>query len=288
MIRIADIGNCTTKDNFMNIFESKVSCVPDMLNSKNKINLNGEDYFLKGSFDTEYRKAYKDNYMNLLYAILCMSTEEINNYINLVVALPLSQYKNDKEYLTNRILSSNLQGVYKGYERNFFINDIEVYLEGLAAVESNYEGVIVDIGGRTTDASLVYFQNGKRKITNPYSIPVGTIKLYSDFIKLINSKYSLTLDINDVQRILSRGLRVDNKLVSVAEEIVVFKEYLNNLISDLNVQYSLRTNDITFTGGGSLLLKGSILKRLPDAEVLDNAVFSNALGMYEHAKEIWI
>ena len=286
MIKVADIGNYTTKDNFMNIFESKVSNIPDMLTNR-KVILNGEEFYLKGNFDTEYRKAYKENYIKLLYSLLCMSSNEVDNEINLVVALPLSQYKNDKDYLINRILSSELKGVYRGHERNFKINDIEVYLEGLASVEDDFEGIIVDVGGRTTDASLIYFENGKRRVTNPYSLPIGTIKLYSDFIKMINSKYCLTLEVDEVQRILRNGLKVDGQRVDLSEEMMIFKEYLDNLVGDLNVQYSLKTNDVAFTGGGSILLKGSILKRLPSAYILDNPVFSNAIGMYEYGKEIW-
>ena len=286
MIKVADIGNYTTKDNFMNIFESKVSNIPDMLTNR-KVILNGEEFYLKGNFDTEYRKAYKENYIKLLYSLLCMSSNEVNNEINLIVALPLSQYRNDKEYLTNRILSSELKGIYRGHERNFKINDIEVYLEGLASVEDDFEGIIVDVGGRTTDASLIYFENGKRIITNPYSLPIGTIKLYSDFIKMINSKYCLTLEVEEASRILRNGLKVDGQRVDLIEEMMIFKEYLDNLVGDLNVQYSLKTNDIAFTGGGSILLKGSILKRLPNAFILDNPVFSNAIGMYEYGKELW-
>ncbi|HEY8804806.1 MAG TPA: hypothetical protein VIM42_06820 [Clostridium sp.] len=47
-------------------------------------------------------------------------------------------------------------------------------------VGSEFNGIIVDIGGRTTDIALLE----NRKAKKPYSLPIGTLNLYWDFIKI--------------------------------------------------------------------------------------------------------
>lgn len=289
MIKEADIGNSTTKDSIGNIFDSKVSIIPNALGDKHFFELDGERYFVgKGEFDTEYRKVYKKSYFKLLYALLCMSSNDLTNEINLVVGLPLSQYSKDRENLKEIILNKYiLSGQYDECEKNFIINDCEVYLEGVASLPSDYEGVFIDIGGRTTDAGIIYIENGKRKITNAYSQAKGMINLYSDFIKVINFKYGLDLNINDANRIIQKGLKIKNKSIDISNELNIFKEFLDGLVSDLNVQYSLDTNRVTFTGGGSLTLATSIKNRIEHAEVLLDGVFSNAKGFNKYGRSIW-
>ena len=289
MIKEADLGNYSSKDSFGNIFESKVSSIPSTLSDKYVLELDGETYYLgKGEFDTEYRKIYKKSYFQLLYGLLCMSSKEVTNEIKLVVGLPLSQFKNDKDLLREMILSKYiLSGTFNGCERNFVITDCEVYLEGIASVPIDYEGVFVDVGGRTTDAGITYMENGKRKVENPYSLPKGTINLYSDFIKLINVNHGLDLNTNKAKRVISNGLYIKNKRVDISKEMKIFKEYLDGLISDLNVQYSLNTNAVTFTGGGSLDLSKSIKRRVEHAVILEDSLFSNAYGFREFGRSVW-
>lgn len=289
MIKEADLGNYSSKDSFGNIFESKVSSIPSTLADKYVLELDGETYYLgKGEFDTEYRKIYKKSYFQLLYGLLCMSSKEVTNEIKLVVGLPLSQFKNDKDLLREMILSKYiLSGTFNRYERNFVITDCEVYLEGIASVPIDYEGVFVDVGGRTTDAGITYMENGKRKVENPYSLPKGTINLYSDFIKLINVNHGLDLNTNKAKRVISNGLYIKNKRVDISREMKIFKEYLDGLISDLNVQYSLNTNAVTFTGGGSLDLSKSIKRRVEHAVILEDSLFSNAYGFRKFGRSVW-
>lgn len=289
MILGVDIGNYATKDNMGNKFESKVSNIPDVLGDKYEIELDGETYYLgRGEFDTEYRKVNKGSYFKLLYGSLCLGSNESQNNIKLVVGLPLSQFKNDKDLLRKKILNKCiLDGLFNNQRKTFIISDCRVYLEGLAAMPLSYEGVFVDIGGRTTDAGITYMEGGRRKVENAYSLPIGSINLYSDFIKLINCNHGLDIKINRAERIIKNGLLIDGYRVDIAKEMIIFKEYLDNLVSDLNVQYSLKTNHVAFTGGGSLLLNKSIKRRIPYAIMADNAEFGNAIGFYNYGRSIW-
>lgn len=287
MIRAADIGNFATKDNKGNIFESRVSSVGNILSNKYEMVLNNELYYLgEGSFDTEYRKIKKDSYLKLLFGILAMGSKEAD--VELILGLPLSQYKSDRQNLIELIMSNYfLSGSINGEEANYIITDVEVYPEGIAAIPSDYEGVVVDIGGRTTDCCETYLDNGKRKIENPISLPIGTLKLYGNLIDLINSKYCLDLEISSAKRIIKNGLNVDGKVQNTDFIINVFKDYLEDLIRRLNVAYSLNSNRVCFTGGGSLELRKPIIKRIPHAIISDNAVFDNAKGFYEVGVRLW-
>lgn len=289
MILGVDIGNYATKDNNLNIFDSKVSYIPDALGDKNCFELDGETFYLgKGELDTTFRKIEKKNYFKLLYGILCISTNQSENTINLVVGLPLSQYKNDCHALREMILNKYiLDGTFNNSRKTFIINDCRVYMEGLAAMPLNYEGIFVDIGGRTTDAGYTYIENRKRKVDNPYSLPVGSINLYSDFIKVLNFKYGLDLKVRRAEDIITKGLFIEDKKIDLTNEMNIFKNYLDSLVSDLNVQYSLKTNHITFTGGGSLLFNKSIQRRIKHAKFSDSAVFGNANGFYQYGRSVW-
>lgn len=289
MIKGVDIGSFATKDNLGNIFESKVSGVGNILGNKYEVVLNDEVYYIgEGTFDTEYRKVNRVTYIKLLFGMLCLGTTDTQTQIDLVLGLPISQYKEDKEELKELIKENyHLQGSLNGTRRDIYISDCEVYPEGIAAIESSFEGIIVDIGGRTTDCCLTYENDGKRKIDKPISLPLGTLNLYSDFINLINSKYGLDFMINDAERIIKKGLTIEGNKIDLIFAVVVFKQYLENLIRQLNIEYNLKTNRISFTGGGSLLLKKAIQKRLSHAEISETATFDNAKGFYNVGVSLW-
>lgn len=289
MIKGVDVGNFATKDELGNNFESKISLVPNVIDNKYTLEINNEVYYLgEGEFDTEYRKVNKRSYLKLLYGILSISSTKETNEIDLVLGLPITQYKNDKELLKNLINENYyMDGYLNGDRKKIIIRDCEVYLEGIAGLPKDYEGVGVDIGGRSTDSFFTYIENGKRKIENAMSLTTGTLNLYSDFINLINNKYSLDLCLKDCERIIRRGLTIDGKVIDLTNEKKIFKEYLEGLVSKLNVQYSLKTNKVSFIGGGSLILKNPIKKLITHSIISDSARFDNANGFYEYGRGIW-
>lgn len=289
MIKGIDIGNFATKDNLGYSFESKVSFIPNSLGNKYTLELNGERFFLgEGEFDTEYRKVKKKSYLKLLYGILCLSSSQEENEIDLVLGLPLGQYKYDYQKLELLVRDNcYLDGYFNTKRRVFIIRNCEIYLEGLAAVQNDYQGIVVDIGGKTTDACYVHIKDGVRKVENALSLPTGTLNLYSDLINLINANHGLDLRLKDTENLIKNGLLIDGLNVDISKEMIIFKEYLDNLISNLNIQYSLRTNKVAFTGGGSLLLRKSIMRRVNHAIISSSANFDIARGFYKKGVELW-
>lgn len=287
MILGVDIGSFATKTSKMIQFNSRVSSVGNILGDEYEFELYGEKYYIEqGEPDTEYRKIKRNNYLKLLFSALVLS--DVPGDIDLVLGLPISQYNKDKDELTEIIEDNNvLKGYVNGKKKEYFIRNVEVYPEGVGAAGTDYEGIIVDIGGMTTDICLVRKENGKRKIIKPNSLPMGTIELYENFISAINARYSLDLDSSETERILKRGLKIEGEPVDIMFAKKAFYDFMDSLINKLKVEYTLSTNDVYFTGGGSLLLKGLIYKKIPHANVAEDGVFANAKAYARYGEGVF-
>lgn len=285
MILGIDVGNYATKTSERVIFDSKVSLTNILGN--NAIEIGGTSYQVgQGNYDTEYRKVSKESYLVFLYTAILQSTNDIDNQI--VVGLPIGQYKEDKEVLKGLVLSNrHYKGRYLNKKREIFITDVEVYPEGPGAVANDFTGILIDIGGRTTD--ICYIIGGiKKKIENHKSIPQGTLNLYSSFINSLNSRHGLDLKLNDAERILKKGLKVDGLSVDISSSMNSFKEYIEELIKQLQLDYSLKTNEVALLGGGSELLYNPLKKRIPNSFLIDDPVFANARIFKEVGENIWL
>lgn len=271
MVLGVDLGNYYTKSSKGISFLSKVSFNGGIEN-KDFINVNNKKIYLgEGEFDTEYRKAYRENLVYLLQGAIEKSTTDKRNKV--VVGLPLSQYKEDKEYLINRIIQSKL------------VDDVEILPEGVMAVPSNYEGILIDIGGRTTDICLLIIEGNKRRIKQPISLPLGIQNLENDFINSINSTYGLDLKAEDSNRILTKGLFIYGERKKV--NLDSFKGFVENIVRRVQVDYSLKTNDVVLIGGGAEKLYTPFKNRIPQAYLVKNSFMANAIAYGEYAKEIF-
>jgi plasmid segregation protein ParM len=67
----------------------------------------------------------------------------------------------------------------------------------------------------------------------------------------------------------------------------VFKEFVETVVSKLQVEYSLRSQDVMLTGGGSQLMFSALKKRLPNATLMPNPVFANAIGLKKVGDSVW-
>lgn len=282
----ADIGNCTTVSSKGVIFTSKTTteCI---LNDLYKLEMDNKTIYLgDGSYNTTYRKVNKENYIQLLFGLLALSTDE--EEINLVLGLPISQYKEDKQTLIQRILS-NREKVIKinGVQKRIFISDIEVFPEGAMTVEDDYEGVVIDIGGRTTDICLIEIVNGNRRIKDYTSIPKGTLNLYADFVRSINNMYGLDLSDTDTDRLIRNGLYIDGVRANIEPNKSIFYDFSNDLVSKLQVKYSLKTHRVSLTGGGGGLLYNILHKKIKQLELQENCIFANANAFEELGRSIW-
>lgn len=278
MILGIDIGNYATKTSNLVKFDSK--CTNNSLLGKNPFVTDSGTYYVgEGSYDTEYRKVKKKHLRTMFFYALALSTDEINN--RCVVGLPISQYKKDRDEMKQLLLYPRMNVVtLGGIQRKLYLEDIEIYPEGLIGID---DGILVDIGGRTTEIALVE----NLKVTSFFSIPEGTLNLYSDFVNIINVRYGLDLKQSDAERIIKQGLKIDGMDVDVTFAHETFKSFVETFVSQIQVKYPVKTLPVSILGGGGQLLFGPIKKRIPNSTLANNPVFANALLFQKVGEAKW-
>lgn len=178
----------------------------------------------EGEFQTDFNKSMKENTLPLLFSALALSDPK-EQYFQVVLGLPIQQYKSNKKELVAFIEDNKSKEVIiGGNKRDIVITDIEVAPEGASAYynltldEKNRLGnkqlIIVDIGGRTTDVCL--FKD--KRIKDYKTIPVGMLNIYADIVSIVNEKYTESFKLEEGEDILKDGLflggeQVENKKI---------------------------------------------------------------------------
>ena len=278
-----DVGNATTVTNTGVIIDSKTSKIKP-ITSCNKLEMDNEVVYVgEGEYDTTYRKLEKDTYLQLLYTAIALSTKSRTVSNQIVLGLPLSQYNEDREALIQKVLSNNDKWInINDTERHIIIDDVEVFPEGVFTVDDDYQGIVIDVGGRTTDCALIEVVRGKKKILDPISIPTGTINLYDKFIDSLNMELGLDLKLRDAERILESGLMLEGHKVNIDFAKRFIEEYSENLYRQLQLKYSLKTNIVTLTGGGADLVYNHLESKLGQGLIKQrDSIKANAKNFYE-------
>lgn len=277
-----DIGNALLKSSTGVILDAKITA-SEPFATANKLIIDDETYYLGyGDYDATYRKVDKKHYIDMMYGLLAFSTKTVNNIVTL--GLPLNQYKTDKNELINMVMQNNKKTVViNDIEKPLVIENCEVFPEGIATLGDDYQGIVVDFGGGSIDCALVVNEGDNRTITTPISLPMGTITLYTDISNILNNKYGLKLGIEEAKRVLERKkLLLDGLEADISPVLKYYEEYLSKIISRLNSNYSLRTEHISLTGGGSNMLYEILEPMYKKAVTIqDKPLLSNANSYYE-------
>lgn len=292
-----DHGNCNLKTSSGWIVPAKVKTEENIFNSENEIIFNDKKYIIgEGEYDTEYDKTQKENFLPCLCAALGNSVVD-QGPIDLVVGLPIEQYKKKKDELkeiidSNKILEFKLNNNF----RRIMIDKVLVYPESAATFYvldkefqdrfKNKDIIIIDIGGRTTDISLL--EKGRiRKIIKVTSLDVGMINIYTDLKNYINSNFSTTIKIEQSQDILDYGLEIDGKIQDLSEAKEILKKNFLKIVKELNINYPTKTSPIFVTGGGGKYMFNSLNKKFPNSFLIKDYLFSNAKGFKKVGELNW-
>lgn len=232
----------------------------------------GVNYIVgEGIRDVEVNKSKRQTNLLYLYTLLGLQ-DDVEFEIGL--GLPIGQYQQQKEEYKEYILSNNFASfTLNGEERVINITNCKIFAEGLASVE-DYEGIILDIGGRTTDIALIE----NKRVINPISKPKGVLNLYSNIINSINSTFGLDLVEEEAERIIKNGLVLDGEKQDISFIYSILSTFTDDIVNTLKLEYSLRTNNLLVIGGGGALFYPSIKKRVKQAELIQDSLLSNAKG----------
>lgn len=283
-----DMGNYNYKDNNGILIPARLTQKSNLLEENpNYINYQDKKYYIGvGELEINLNKANKVNNDVLMLAVLDQYQEI---FFKLVLGLPTNYYKVSKDNLRNKLLDTRIYN-YKsnGTDKQKIIEDVIVFPEGAGAYFSisnrPKNAVIIDIGGKT--CNLVQFTNGK--LDNNFStIGQGMIDLYSSIRDYLNQKYILNLTTEAIENILKEGLYIDGTKVDMAFIKPIIANYIEKIINELRLNFSIRTHKIFITGGGSVLLGRILERKLGNADVLSNYMFANAEGFYKVGCSKW-
>lgn len=288
MILGVDLGSYSVKTSEKISFLSKVSEI-DNFSEEGKILYNGNEIYVgEGEFSTDWNKSNKKNTLPLLfYSIYKSTNDEINQ---VVLGLPIQQYKNNKQQLKNLIENNRVASINN---KQIIISDIEVAPESASAYYNIENGIrqqignkqlaIIDIGGRTTDVSIFEY----KKITNVKTMSIGVLNIYQDIIDSINTRYTQNLTLEDGDEILKDGLFLngENKDISFIKPIL--QKYFNSMYKELQLKFNLDKGYVFLTGGGSLIFKTAFQNRLRNLIISEASIWDNALGFKKVGESLW-
>lgn len=297
MILGFDFGNENIKTSEDFIVKSLFTQTEGLFNYEHELLINGQKYIIgEGNYDTELNKALKPNLLPALCVGLANSTNQ--NNVDLVVGLPIGQYKAHKDELQKTILGyKTIEFTYNDKQYKYRINKVLVYPEGLGAFANlkkidrqkfnNTKMIILDIGGRTTEIALLS-EDKSRKILKHKSLAIGMINIYSDIITILNEKYTLNLKIEDAETIIKFGLKIYGKPVET-ESIVsgVLQNIFNEITQELNVNFSADIYPIFLTGGGGRKFFAPLKKKYNSVILSEEFLFANAKGFKKYGQKMW-
>ena len=292
-----DLGNCNLKTSKKIIVPALITRGGNYLISTGyEINFNGELFIIgEGDYDTNLNKLSKENLLPMLCLAAGLSTKE--EFIRVVLGLPINQYRSNKNKMLeiieeNKILNFKLNGL----DRCICIEEASIFPEGVATYYSldiekrkslvDQDLIILDIGGRTTDIALLK-SGKKRSVAKSTSLDVGMINIYNDMINEINSLYTLGLNIEDAEGILKNGLEVDGEKQDTSFIKNIVKNNIEKVFKELNISYPVRTSPLLVTGGGGKSFFKSLKKRYPTAQLVEDNLFSNAIGYKRVGDKLW-
>lgn len=286
MLLGVDLGNWNVKTSEGDIFPSRYTLVENILGATGDVlEYEGIKYYIKeGKLENNYDKANKETNMILfLYSLAIQSDYKFK----VVVGLPVLAYKNNKEFFKGKLLESKLYNVkLNGMEKTLIIEDIIIFPEGAGAyfnIKNRPKNVvIIDIGGGTTN--IVSFKNGR--LDKCTTLGNGMIELYNRIRDYLNSKYTLKMELEDIESILKEGLKVDGEDVNWSFIKPIINNFINDLMNELR-NFEIRTSTVYLSGGGSKLLKSSLKNKIPGLVLVEDYLFANAKGFKNVGVSKW-
>ncbi|NFJ83888.1 ParM/StbA family protein [Clostridium botulinum] len=282
-ITVVDLGNINVKYVGENKgrFSSKITNdYQSYEEGFQRVEFNGtKTYIGVGELSREFNKADRDYMAQLLYALGKANNSDTKE-TNLTLLLPIIQMKNKKK-LMETLKEKTFNFKFNGIDRSIKANDLLVLPEGYASYytlsEEERKGdlCIIDLGSRTINICVL--ENGK--IVKMNTVKLGSFDFYSKIKSMENAKGEDFIE-EDIQRL------IDNGLIKVESKQYI--DFLGEILNAIKPYVNLKTYNVIFTGGTSLMLKEYIAKLpLTNFKIHSNALTSNVEGAMEASKKVW-
>ena len=256
----------------------------------------------KGNYDFTGERMTKDSDIPKLLTLFGLSGRDNLLIDMLVTGLPIEEFN-----LYRNVLRENIQqrfgyrfgtsNIYKsavvvkaivipqsaGAYFDYVLDDKGELREHLISTENV---LVLDIGGRTTDACIM--ENGKYS-QQSFTILSGVWKIHEYLRKLVLNKYKYNLRPNEVDQVARTGaLRLGGGIVpceGIVKEAVeyTFTPLMNDMT--LYIEDFRQFSAVLLTGGGAYLYRDLFVHAMQGkvpVEVMEDAEFANAHGYYKY------
>jgi plasmid segregation protein ParM len=232
----------------------------------------------RGAYSVDLNKIEDDTFRFCLYTAIVRAMKYSIEEVYLVTGLPISYYSKQKAALREALEGKDVFISYKGVNKVFTISKCLVFPQsaGLMILEpEKFKGdtLVIDIGGMTVDVS--YFEG--MKLVKYATYPNGMLKLYGRLAQELMARYSVSLDLLDIERKLREGFVLDDEQINIdADEIMA--AHSEDILRPIKLDFPYRTSRKAFIGGGSVDLKAY----LPgNVEINEDSIFKNARAFYQ-------
>lgn len=283
-----DLGNITTVGigNSEILIESRIKEFNEMdsLNNNDTFEFDGIKYICNsGKYENNKLKYEKENYLALLYYTIAKCTND--NNIDLVLAIPSSQYKSKKQTMENFIKENSKKTIFVNDEkRTIKINNLFIVPEGYSLktlpniinkVKKNVDSLVVDVGGNTVDLAE-FDDNFNFKSGN--GIEYGLLDLYRETRDYINNEYNLKITVEDGKKYFDGDIQLIDGNIEYKQ--ILMKNFLKNILNELKGMYPNISNmNVILSGGGADKIFNTFKKAYPQT-ILDSNIKSQARGLY--------
>ncbi|SDB27559.1 ParM/StbA family protein [Eubacterium oxidoreducens] len=291
MIKIAvDTGNkqMKTKHEVFPAGVVKLESAPSTIPQNEYIKF--EDYWYAISMKRmEYLedKSKSERYFILTLIAIAKELQRMNRYngeIRLLVGLPPAHMYDDtlKRAFQRYFRRDDIEFTYMGRMFHISIKSVSVFAQCYSAMMTKfaqfrgYPRVVgVDIGGFTSD--YMTLRKGKIDIEDTDSMEFGTIHFYRMTQKAVSKRTHSLISEDEIDAILLGDARFYEKAIveTVRECADAYVDRLIGMFREFGID--LKTAYVVFMGGGSLLLKKALAKKVGKHTFIED-MKANAIG----------
>ncbi|WP_342768820.1 hypothetical protein [Ureibacillus endophyticus] len=153
-------------------------------------------------------------------------------------------------------------------------------------VTKNINTCVVDVGG--LNATLCQFDGLTPNFNSMVVSNNGCNILKGKIGRMINEKFNIAVESNDLERIIHDGyLMYEGAIVTDSHHLIeqIKDSHFQEIISFAKSRgYTFNNTNITFCGGGALLLHNCIKEHFPHAKIVVNPQFANVKSFLQILK----
>lgn len=297
------VKDTVTKEYKTSAFPTKIERVSnlgyDLTANSYQVEYNGESYLvgemLNNLVNTDLTKKTQEHllciFLSVVNAIKLSNCKKVGIYrVNLALNTPLTIFKNKKlkeeyeEFI--RQGGDTIHFVVNDEHFLFKIQNLYLLQEGIGSLLlrsdlKSRNSVQIDIG--TLNVSVNSFSSLIPHLDSTFSNSYGINTLFSTLRERLAMDYGVTVHYKDLERIINdRILVVEGKKMLDSTTIIeeTIENHAKQIIASVKAQVSLNNTEISFVGGGSILLFEQLKKLVPHATFEPDPQFCSLNSFY--------